>query len=168
MNFPALFLPYLTVRHEPDLVCGMLRIRCATYSGFTVRHAPDYASRTGRQQTNRHFHVLATPLHLVNRTDPADQENRSHALTAGRRSTDRDHFELYDRWLSLSPRERHERQVTYLTCQGCKNAEIAFQMSISLGTVKSYLEHVYFKIDVRSKTELRLKFYNFDFNSSPP
>ncbi len=43
MDFPALFLPYKTVRHAPDLVCGMLRIWCATYSGFTVRHAPDYA-----------------------------------------------------------------------------------------------------------------------------
>ena len=44
VNFLALFLPYLTVRHGPDSVCDMLRIRCATSSGLTVRHAPDYAS----------------------------------------------------------------------------------------------------------------------------
>jgi hypothetical protein len=37
-----------------------------------------------------------------------------------------------------------------------------------VGTVKSYLEHVCFKIDVRSKEELRLKFFNFDFTSNPP
>ena len=121
-------------------------------------------SRIGPQQTNRHFHVLATPLHLVNRTDPADQENRTNSLAAGRRSTDRDRFDLYDRWLSLSPRERH---VTYLACQGCKNEQIAFQMGIKVGTVKSYLEHVYYKIDVRSKTELRLKFHGFDFHRNP-
>jgi hypothetical protein len=26
VDFPALFLPQFTVRHRPDLVCGMLRI----------------------------------------------------------------------------------------------------------------------------------------------
>src|SRR5690349_7766368 len=101
-------------------------------------------SRVGRQQTNRYFHVLAPPLHLVNRKDPAAKENRPNPLTGRRRSSDRDAFDLYDRWLSLSPRER---QVTYLTCQGCKNEQIAFQMGITVGTVKSYLEHVYYKID---------------------
>jgi hypothetical protein len=40
--FQRFFSP-LSVRHAPDSVCGMLRIRCATYPGFTVRHAPDYA-----------------------------------------------------------------------------------------------------------------------------
>ena len=122
-------------------------------------------SRIGSQQTNRYFHVLATPLHLVNRKDPANQENRPDPLPGGRRTTDRDAFDLYDRWLSLSPREQ---QVTYLTCQGCKNEQIAFQMGITVGTVKSYLEHVYNKVDVRSKTELRLKFYSFDFERYAP
>ena len=84
---------------------------------------------------------------------------------AGPRSTDRDTFELYDRWLSLAPRER---QVTYLTCQEYKNQQIAFAMGITVGTVKSYLEHVYNKIDVRSKADLRLKFFDFDFSNNPP
>jgi hypothetical protein len=43
VDFPALFLPNSTVRHGPDSVCGMLRTGCATSSGFSVRHAPDYA-----------------------------------------------------------------------------------------------------------------------------
>ena len=41
-------------------------------------------------------------------------------------------------------------------------------MGVSIRTVKSYLEHVYLKVDVRSKTELRLKVYNFDFEQNPP
>lgn len=86
-------------------------------------------------------------------------------LPRAHRYTNGDHFDLYDRWLSLSPRER---QVTYLTCQGCKNEEIAFQMGISTGTVKPYLEHAHFKIAVRNKAELRLKFVDFDFTSNPP
>jgi DNA-binding NarL/FixJ family response regulator len=107
----------------------------------------------------------------VKRTDPAVQENPTstaqpgNALAGGRRSTDKDVFELYDRWLSLSSRER---QVTYFTCLGYKNEKIAFQMGVSVGTVKSYLQHVFFKVGVRSKTDLRLKFYNFDFKRNPP
>lgn len=127
-------------------------------------------SRIGSQQTNRYFHVLANPLRLVNRTDTTTQENLSsntqaRDLTGGRRSTDKDFLDLYDRWLSLSPRERN---VTYLTCMGYKNNKIAFHMGVTVGTVKSYLQHVFNKMDVRSKTELRLKFYNFDFERYPP
>ena len=127
------------------------------------------SSRVGPQQTNKYFHVLAPPLRLAKRTDPAAQEDHSsgtHPGNAdGRRSSDRDAFDLYDRWLALSPREQ---QVTYLACQGCKNDQIAFRMGITAGTVKSYLEHVYNKIDVRSKADLRLKFVNFDFTGNPP
>jgi DNA-binding NarL/FixJ family response regulator len=124
------------------------------------------SSRNGSQQTKRHFHVLVSPLRLVNRKDPAAQENQktSPRNASGRRSTDKEAFELYDRWLSLSSREK---QITYFTCMGYKNEQIAFQMGISVGTVKSYLQHVFFKIGVRSKTELRLKFYNFDFERNP-
>ena len=35
--------------------------------------------------------------------------------------------------------------------------------AISVSSVKSYLQNVFFKIDVRNKTELRLEFLNFDF-----
>jgi DNA-binding CsgD family transcriptional regulator len=128
-------------------------------------------SRIGAQQTNKYFHILANPLRLVNRTNPAAQENNfsktqpGNALSGGRRSTDGDLLELYDRWLSLSPRERH---VTYLACMGYKNYEIAFYMGITVGTVKSYLKHVFHKIGVRNKIELRLKFVNFDFKYKTP
>jgi len=105
----------------------------------------------------------------VNRRNPAAQEDHTSKTrsgnASGRRSTDKDSFELYDRWLALSPRER---QVTYFTCMGYKNEQIAFQMGVSVGTVKSYLQHVFLKIGVQSKTELRLKFYNFDFERNPP
>ena len=125
------------------------------------------SSRNGSPQTNRYFHVLVSPLRLVNRRDPAAQENppTRPGNAGGRRSTDRDSLELYDKWLALSPRER---QVTYLTCLGYKNEQIAFQMGVSVGTVKSYLKHVFLKMDVPSKTELRLKFHGFDFDRNPP
>jgi len=121
------------------------------------------SSRIGSQQTKKYFHILDSPLHLVHRKTPSLQENLSNkkplALT-GRRSSDTDQMELYDRWLSLSPREQ---EATFLTCMGYKNQQIAFQMNVSTATVKSYLQNVFYKIGVRSKTELRLKFVNFDF-----
>jgi len=122
-------------------------------------------SRIGSQQTNKYFHILDSVLRLVDRTNPDIQEQRfsnhkpANVLT-GRRSSDSDYMELYDRWLSLSPREQ---DVTVLTCKGYKNQQIAFQMGVSITTVKSYLQNVFYKLGVHSKTELRLKFVHFDF-----
>ena len=129
------------------------------------------SSRIGSQQTNKYFHVLDTPLRLVKRTNPATQENRSSdnrrasALHGGRRSTDKISFDLYNRWLSLSPREQ---DVTILVCKGLTNEQIALWLKLSVSTVKSYLQNVFFKIGVRSKTELRLEFVNFDFKRDAP
>jgi len=126
-------------------------------------------SRTSPQQTNRYFHTLNNTLRLVNRTKSDAQGNRlvkpASPLAGNRRSTDSDLLELYDLWLSLSPREQ---DVTFLTCMGNKNTQIAFQMGVSVATVKSYLQNVFNKTGVRSKTELRLKFVNFDFKKIYP
>ena len=128
-------------------------------------------SRIGPQQTNKYSLTLDSPLHLVNRTDPAAQDNHSsktrpgNALSGGRRSTDRISFDLYNRWLSLSPREQ---DVTILVCKGFTNEQIALWLKLSVSTVKSYLQNVFFKIGVRNKTELRLEFVNFDFKRDTP
>lgn len=117
------------------------------------------------QRTNKYFHILDRP-HLITRTGPATQDDHfSKAVADHRRSTDQDLFDLYDSWLALSPRERH---VTYLACEGYKNDQIAFQMGVSVTTVKSYLQHVFLKIGVRNKIDLRLKFVNFDFKHNIP
>ena len=122
-------------------------------------------SRVGPQQTNRYFHVLVSPLRLVKRTDPAAQED--HASKArpgnagGRRSTDQEAFELYDRWLAFSAREQ---DVVALTCLGYKNQQIAFRLGLSITTVKSYIQNVCYKLNVHSKTEIRLAFVHWDFS----
>ena len=127
--------------------------------------------RISLQQPNKYFHILDRPPHLITRTDPATQNDHfpkdrpENTPADNRRSTDHELFDLYDRWLSLSPRERH---VTYLACKGYKNDQIAFQMGVSVTTVKSYLQHVFLKIGVRNKIELRLKFVNFDFKRNTP
>ena len=123
------------------------------------------SSRIGSQQTNRYFHILASPLRLINRRNPATQEQHtstnSPGHAGGRRSTDREAFELYDRWLSLSAREK---DVVALTCLGYKNQQIAFQLGLSVTTVKSYIQSVCHKLNLHSKTEIRLAFVHWDFS----
>ena len=122
------------------------------------------SSRNG-SPTNRHFHVLVSPLRLVNRTDPVAQENHTSNTrpgnAGGRRSTDRTSLELYDRWFSLSAREQ---DVVALTCLGYKNQQIAFRLGLSPTTVKSYIQKVCYKLGVHSKTEIRLAFVQWDFD----
>ena len=122
----------------------------------------------GSGRTNKYFHTLDT-FSLVYRTDqtiqePISDDNQS-SVPNGRRSSDRVDLDLYDRWLSLSEREQ---DVTFLTCQGHKDQQIAFKMGVSVRTVRSYLENVYHKINVNSKVELRLLFVNFDFGRRFP
>jgi DNA-binding NarL/FixJ family response regulator len=55
----------------------------------------------------------------------------------------------------LSPRER---EILELLAQGLPNKEIADRLSLTDGTVRWHLRHVYHKLHVRSRTEAALKF----------
>jgi DNA-binding CsgD family transcriptional regulator len=46
-----------------------------------------------------------------------------------------------------------EAEVLGLVAEGRTNAEIATTLSIAPGTVKKHLDHIYEKLDVRSRTE---------------
>ena len=122
----------------------------------------------GPQQTKKYSYILGDRLHLINRKDSNTEENRSNAgyiLAGGRRSSDRDSSELIYLWESLSPREK---DVTVLVCRGFTNDQIALWLRISASSVKTYLRFVFSKAGVRNKTELRLRFYNFDFEKNIP
>ncbi|MBW3566255.1 MAG: response regulator transcription factor [Acidobacteria bacterium] len=53
----------------------------------------------------------------------------------------------------LSPRET---EVVRMVAQGLRNKEIADQLALTEGTVKSYLHTIYEKLDVRGRVELTL------------
>jgi ATP/maltotriose-dependent transcriptional regulator MalT len=68
--------------------------------------------------------------------------------------------ELEARWASLSHREQ---QVVALICLGYRNHEIAQTLVIAPETVKTHLQRVFDKFNLRSRKELRLALKNWDF-----
>jgi DNA-binding NarL/FixJ family response regulator len=56
---------------------------------------------------------------------------------------------------ALAPRER---EVLKLLAEGCPYKEIATAMQVSLGTIRTYIERIYQKLHVHSRTEAVVKF----------
>lgn len=69
--------------------------------------------------------------------------------------------EMMERWDSLSQRER---QVVALICLGNRNYQIAEKLVIAPETVKTHLQNIFAKFNLRSSKELRfaLKDWNFE------
>jgi ATP/maltotriose-dependent transcriptional regulator MalT len=68
--------------------------------------------------------------------------------------------EMEAHWASLSHRER---QVVALICLGYRNYEIANTLTIAPQTVKTHLQTIFHKFNLRSSKELRLALKNWDF-----
>lgn len=68
--------------------------------------------------------------------------------------------EMEQRWSSLSHREQ---QVIALICLGYRNHEIAKILTIAPETVKTHLQGIFNKFDLRSSKELRLALKDWDF-----
>ena len=50
----------------------------------------------------------------------------------------------------------HEKQIVDLVRQAKANKEIAFELHLSEGTVKEYLNRIFRKLEVKSRTELAI------------
>ena len=124
-------------------------------------------SRKDPKQNNLYQHILGTPLRLAQQKDSASQENflSDDIPAGGRRATDRYLGGLYIYWDSLSAREQ---DVTILACKGDTDAEIAFKLGLSVSTIRSYLQHIFFKTRVRNRRHLILKFAQFRFPRDIP
>ena len=129
-----------------------------------ISFMPTPPKRRG-QQLNKYSQILDFLSNLVNIRESTSQEYQNtqrETSPGGRRSTDTtDYIDLIDDWYSLSPREK---DVTRLTCEGCTNDQIAYRLGIGSGTIKMYHQKIFLKMNVRSKVDLRMKFYGFNFN----
>lgn len=63
-------------------------------------------------------------------------------------------------WQSLSPRER---EVVAVVCMGLRNYQIAETLGIAQGTVKSHLENIFKKFNLRDRHAIRLALRDWDF-----
>jgi DNA-binding CsgD family transcriptional regulator len=68
--------------------------------------------------------------------------------------------EMEKRWASLSHREQ---QVIALICLGYRNYEIAKILTIAPESVKTHLQRIFDKFDLRSSKALRLALKDWDF-----
>ncbi len=68
--------------------------------------------------------------------------------------------EMVERWKSLS---RREQQVVALICLGHRNYQIAEILVIAPETVKTHLQNIFAKFNLRSSKELRLVLRDWNF-----
>jgi len=68
--------------------------------------------------------------------------------------------EMEERWDSLS---RREQQVVALICLGHRNYQIAETLVIAPETVKTHLQNIFTKFNLRSSKELRLVLKDWNF-----
>ena len=68
--------------------------------------------------------------------------------------------EMEDRWDALTEREQ---EVTALACMGYRNYEIAETLSISHETVKTHMQNIFNKFDIRNRNELRRALKDWQF-----
>ena len=66
-----------------------------------------------------------------------------------------EHWSYIQRRYRMSPREL---QVAKLVCQGFSNDEIATDLKMKKGTVKTHIRNIYRRIQVSSKITMLLKF----------
>lgn len=128
-------------------------------------------SRVDQKQKNEYSSILGDTLHLVEQKDLTAREKRSsnaqdnNFLAGGRRSTDRENAGLSTYWESLTEREQ---DVMILLCQGLGDAEIAAQLIISVATVKSHIQRIFLKVNVRNRKQIMVRFRNFNFPREIP
>lgn len=65
------------------------------------------------------------------------------------------HWLYIQRRYHMSPREL---QIAKLVCQGFRNDDIARDLHITLGTVKTHIRNIYRRVQVKSKIAMLLRF----------
>jgi DNA-binding CsgD family transcriptional regulator len=83
------------------------------------------------------------------------EDNESVLEQTGMTLLDDRHWRYLQRRYYISPREL---QVARLICYGFNNAEIAKDLNIKRGTVKTHVRNIYRRIRVKNKLELLLTF----------
>ena len=124
---------------------------------FTIGLRPTSGPRTFQISEGLH----TTLVTLAEREGRPENEFATELLAAGlTQYYSKD--ELYQKWDSLTPREK---EVTALLCLGYTNRQAAVRLSVTPETVKFHVHHVLEKFSVKSRTQLQQLLSNWDWNS---
>jgi len=96
----------------------------------------------------------------ANREQVRPEELAAELMRAGlvgRRGSE----ELWRRWDGLA---RREHDMIALTCLGYTNRQIAARLDIAPDTVNWYIRRLLVKLDLHSKSELKMLFEGWDFS----
>jgi DNA-binding CsgD family transcriptional regulator len=117
----------------------------------------------GREKETRVFlrdeELIATIKDVAKQESRTQEEIVAEFTRAGLKQFLTQH-ELETRWASLSQREQ---QVVALICLGHRNYEIAGILSIAPETVKTHLQRIFDKFQLRSSKELRFALRDWNF-----
>lgn len=102
-----------------------------------------------RNLQNPDLLVMLTPKNCARCGRNFGAVGREYTCPACRKPKPREHTP--SRELSF-----RERQIVQLIQQAKANKEIAFELSLTEGTVKEYMHHIFRKLGVRNRTELAL------------
>jgi DNA-binding NarL/FixJ family response regulator len=124
------------------------------------------ASLGYQRRTRSHHFELSEELHLALVERAAFEGRPLEVVQAELLAEGLAHRQLSEgpiqRWKALSQREQ---DVTALACLGYTNKEMGVRLHISAETAKTHLHNVMNKLDVHSKTELRLLLVSWDFSA---
>jgi DNA-binding NarL/FixJ family response regulator len=167
----------------PDIVLmdirlpGMSGIECVARLAELVPKAR-ILMLTAYEDSEEIFQSLAAGAHgyLVKSTEPEQLIEAIREVAAGgspisgsvaRKIVDffRVKPAVTDSVASLAPRER---EVLKLLADGCPYKNIASAMNVSLGTVRTYIERVYEKLHVHSRTEAVVKYLGQSSHGNRP
>jgi DNA-binding NarL/FixJ family response regulator len=119
----------LTIEEDTEQVFESMK---AGATGYLVKHIPPQA-------------ILQSVAEVHTGGAPMSSHIARKVVTAFRQTTDSDPPDL-----RLSPREE---QVLRLLAKGHRSKEIAEELQVGLGTVNTYVRHIYEKLHVRSRAQ---------------
>ena len=137
-KLPALHIVMLTTYEDSDLIFDSLR---AGASGYLLKNMPPNELIAALEQVQ----AGGAPMSMQIARKVVQHFHRAPAVDSGVEK--------------LSPRE-HE--VLALLAKGALYKEIADQLGITLGTVRTHQRRIYEKLHVQSRTEAAVKFLRMD------
>jgi DNA-binding NarL/FixJ family response regulator len=133
----------LTSDDDADLIAGMLHQGARGYLVHGEFDPPELLRAVREVAGGRGWlSPIAASVAATMVRAQQDRERVRHQQTERRRAA-RSHFGLTDR----------EEDVMHLLCEGLSNAAIAHRLRLTEKTVKNHLNHVFAKLQVRSRTE---------------